>query len=55
MNIMDKRTQKIRERIHLEIKRVLAEKNQEKPNLVNTDNKPYKNYWLTESIIVYFP
>jgi len=44
MDRIDKRTQKIRERIHLEIQRVLANKNQEKQNLENPDNKPHKNY-----------
>jgi hypothetical protein len=41
---IDARTQKIRDRIHFEIQRVLQEKKIEKPNLENTDIKPHKNY-----------
>jgi hypothetical protein len=44
MEQFDTRTKKIRDRIHFEIQRVLAQKNKEKPNLENTDIKPHKNY-----------
>ena len=44
MKQIDKRTQKIRERIHLEIQRVLAEKNKEKQNPEISNIKPHKNY-----------
>lgn len=44
MEQIDKRTQKIRDRIHLEIQRVLAEKNKEKPNPQNKNIKPHKIY-----------
>jgi len=41
---IDARTQKIRDRIHLEIQRVLAEKNKEKQNPEISNIKPHKNY-----------
>lgn len=44
MKQIDKRTQKIRDRIHFEIQRVLQEKNKEKLNPENSNIKPYKNY-----------
>jgi hypothetical protein len=44
MKQIDKRTQKIRDRIHFEIQRVLAEKNKEKPNAENSNIKQHKIY-----------
>ena len=41
---IDSRTQKIRERIYIEIERVLTEKNKENPKLENTDSNLHKNY-----------
>jgi len=41
---IDPRTQKIRDRIHFEIQRVLAQKNKEKPNPENSNKKPHKIY-----------
>ena len=54
MKQIDKRTQKIRDRIHFEIQRVLQEKNKEKLNPENSNIKQYKNYWLYDADIVYF-
>jgi hypothetical protein len=44
MEQFDTRTEKIRARIHLEIARVLAQKNKEKQNLENSNIKPHKIY-----------
>tara|TARA_R110002020_G_scaffold400898_1_gene611204 strand:- start:98 stop:250 length:153 start_codon:yes stop_codon:yes gene_type:complete len=43
-NDNDARTQKIRDRIHFEIQRVLQEKNKEKQNPENSDKETHKNY-----------